>query len=308
MWNDGSGNLTNITSKIQAGKLGAWLEMRDSSIPGYLDQMNTLARTLISEVNRLHSSGVGLTYYDSLTASYTADPAAALASAASGLAFWDDIVEGASFSLWVYDTTTDSYTETSITVDPGDTLDDLRQKIDAVAGVSATISNDQLTINADSGYQFHFANDQSNVLMAVGLSTFFDGTDASDIAVSGVIESDVTKIAAALDHDALPGDNRNALAIADLQYANVLAGNTTTFDGYYSSLVGAVGAATSDAMTNADFQRSMVEQLQNRREQISGVSLDEEMTNLMKFQYAYDASAQMITVVQEMLDTVIGLI
>ncbi len=308
MWNDGSGNLTNMTSRIQEGKLGAWLEARDNFIPDYLNQTNTFARTLIAEVNRLHSSGVGLTYHDALTASHAADPAASLASAASGLAFWDQIVEGNAFSLWVYDTGADSYTETLITVDPGDTLGDLRQKIDAVAGVSATISNDQLTINATMGYQFHFGNDQSNVLMAVGLNTFFDGADASDIAVSGVTQSDVTKIAAAVDYDSLPGDNRNALAIADLQYANLLAGNTTTFDGYFNALVGSIGATTSDAMTNADFQTSMVEQLENRREQVSGVSLDEEMTNLMKFQYAYEASAQMIMVVQEMLDTVIGLI
>jgi flagellar hook-associated protein 1 FlgK len=61
-------------------------------------------------------------------------------------------------------------------------------------------------------------------------------------------------------------------------------------------------------MTNAEFQTSMVEQLENRREQISGVSLDEEMTNLMRFQHAYDASAQMIRVVEEMLDTVIGMV
>jgi flagellar hook-associated protein 1 FlgK len=308
MWNDGNGNLTNITSGIQAGKLAAWLEMRDNSIPQYLSDINTLANTMIGEVNRIHSSGVGLTYYDSLTASNDADPAFAMASAASGLDFWNEIVEGNSFSLWVYDIALDTHTETSITIDPGDTLNDLRLKIDAVAGVSATISSNQLTINGDVGYQFHFSGDSSNALMALGMNTFFDGTDAYDIAVSGVIQSDVTKIAAAIDHDALPGDNRNALAIADLQNANVLSGNTATFDGYFNSLVGAIGAATSDAMTNAEFQTSMVEQLENRREQISGVSLDEEMTNLMRFQHAYDASAQMIRVVEEMLDTVIGMV
>lgn len=308
MWNDGNGNLTNITSGIQGGKLGAWLEMRDSTITQYISQINTLAHSMIGEVNRLHSDGVGLTYYDSLTASYDADPTVPLASAASGLAFWDEIVEGNSFSLWVYDTATQTYTETSITIDPGDTLESLRQKIDAVVGVSATISNDQLTINAGSGYQFHFSDDESNVLMALGVNTFFDGSDASDMAVNSVIQNDVTKIAAAIDHETLPGDNRNALAIADLQYQTLMAGGTSTFDGYYNSLVGEIGNASSEAKSSASYQISLVEQLQNRREQISGVSLDEEMTNLIKFQHAYEASAQMITVVDEMMDTIIGLI
>ena len=308
MWNDGKGNLINITPHIQEGKLGAWLEMRDDSVPQYLNQINTLARSVIAEVNRLHSSGVGLTYYDSLTASYDADPTAALASAASGLSFWDEIVEGNSFTLTVYDTGAETYTSSSITIDPGDTLEDLRQKIDALSGVSATISNGELTIAADSGYQFLFSGDDSNVLMALGINTFFDGSDAPDMALSSVIESDVNKIAAATDYDALPGDNRNALAIADLQSQTLLAGATSTFDGYYSSFVGEVGHAASEAESCANYQTSLVEQLQHRREQISGVSLDEEMTNLMKFQHAYDASAQMIRVVDEMLDTIIGLI
>ena len=308
MWNDGKGNLVNITAEIQEGKLGGWLDMRDNSIVEYLDQIDTLARSMIAEVNRLHTSGVGLTYHDSLTASYRADPTAAMASAASGLDFWDEIAEGNSFSLWVYDTTAQTYTETSITIDPGDTLEDLRQKIDAVAGVSATISNDQLTITGNGGYQFFFSGDQSNVLMALGVNAFFDGSDASDMAVCSAIQSDVNKIAAALDHDALPGDNRNALAIADLQAQTLMASGTATFGGYYDSLIGVVGNNASEAQKNADYQISLVEQLRNRREQVSGVSLDEEMTNLMKFQHAYEASAQMIHVVDEMVDTIIGLV
>ncbi|MBW2056218.1 MAG: flagellar hook-associated protein FlgK [Deltaproteobacteria bacterium] len=308
MWNDGKDNLTDITSKIEQGKLGAWLEMRDDTIAGYIDQLNTLAQSMIGEVNRLHSSGVGLSYHTSLTTSYEADPAASLASSASGLPFWDEIVEGNGFSLWVYNTATQGETETSITVDPGDTLQDLGQKVDAVTGVSATVSGGYMTISADSGYEFHFSDDQSDVLMALGLNGFFDGTGASDMAVNSVIQNDVSKIAAATDHRALPGDNRNALAIADLQNANLLAGNTATFDGYYNSLVGSVGASLSDAKTATDHQESMVEHIENRREEVSGVSLDEEMTNLMEFQQAYEASAQMIRVVGEMLDTVMSLV
>jgi flagellar hook-associated protein 1 FlgK len=144
--------------------------------------------------------------------------------------------------------------------------------------------------------------------MALGVNTFFDGADASDMAVNSVIQSDVSKIAAAADYDALPGDNRNALAIGDLQYQTLIPGGTSTFEGCYSSLIGEVGNTSLEAQKTTSYQTSVVEQLHNRREQISGVSLDEEMTNLMRFQHAYNASAQMIRVVDEMMDTIIGLI
>jgi flagellar hook-associated protein 1 FlgK len=136
---------------------------------------------------------------------------------------------------------------------------------------------------------------------------FFSGTSASDIAVNQVIVDDVNLIAAASSADGVPGDNGNAIAIADLQNRLLMDG-TTTFDDYFSSLISVVGSDVKEVTANFDHQDSMVAQLDNYRESISGVSLDEEMVNLVKFQHAYDAAAKLISTVDELLNTVVNMI
>jgi flagellar hook-associated protein 1 FlgK len=139
-------------------------------------------------------------------------------------------------------------------------------------------------------------------------NAFFAGTSASDIAVEVSIASDVTLIAAAANAAGVPGDNANALAIADLQNALTLSGNTATFDEFYNALVSGVGNETHKAATYLDHQTATVSQLGNFRESIAGVSLDEEMVNLVKFQHAYDAAAKLITTVDELLGTLISMV
>ena len=137
---------------------------------------------------------------------------------------------------------------------------------------------------------------------------FFTGTSASDIAVNPNLVNDVNRIAASGTAAGVPGDNTMALAIADLQVALTMSGGTATFDDYYNSVVSDVGNDVQTASTNFDHQTSMVTQLNNYRESISGVSLDEEMINLIKFQHAYDAAAKLITTVDELLNTVINMV
>ena len=137
---------------------------------------------------------------------------------------------------------------------------------------------------------------------------FFTGTSASQIAVNLNIVNDVNLIAASGTPGGVPGDNSRAIAIANLQYATTMSGGTATFDDYYNSVVSDVGNDVLTASTNFDHQTSMVNHLDNYRESISGVSLDEEMINLIKFQHAYDAAAKLITTVDELLNTVINMV
>ncbi len=136
---------------------------------------------------------------------------------------------------------------------------------------------------------------------------FFVGTDASDIAINSAIEADVDLIAAAADAASLPGDNSVAIAIAELQNGLTMSGGSSTFDDYYIALVGDVGADVSQADLNFDHQTTMINHLQNYREEVSGVSLDEEMVNLVKYQHAYNAAARLFTTTDEMMETLIGL-
>lgn len=137
---------------------------------------------------------------------------------------------------------------------------------------------------------------------------FFTGTSASQIAVNPNIVNDVNLIAASGTAAGVPGDNSTAIAIANLQNALTMSGGAATFDDYYNSVVSDVGNDVQTASTNFDHQTSMVNHLNNYRESISGVSLDEEMINLIKFQHAYDAAAKLITTVDELLNTVINMV
>ena len=87
-----------------------------------------------------------------------------------------------------------------------------------------------------------------------------------------------------------------------------MSSGTTTFDGYYDSLVSDVGADTRDAAVNLQHQDSMITRLEAYREQVAGVSLDEEMVELIQAQHAYNAAAKLITSADEMMATLIGMV
>jgi flagellar hook-associated protein 1 FlgK len=129
---------------------------------------------------------------------------------------------------------------------------------------------------------------------------------AERLALSRDIEHNVNNIAVALQPDA-PSDNRNALAIANLQNHHMMNGGHTTADDFYNSIVSEVGVASARNKEALGQQQSIITQLNRVRDQVSGVSIDEETTNLMQFQHAFDASARVIRVADEMMDTVLKL-
>ncbi len=136
---------------------------------------------------------------------------------------------------------------------------------------------------------------------------FFSGTDASDVAVDSVVLGDLNAVAAAMNGPpAAAGDGSNASAISDLQYARNLLGATATYDSFYEGFVSSLGAATREAERLESVQTLVLGHLEQARLSVSGVSLDEEMVNLMRFQRAYEAAARIISVVDEMLDTLIN--
>ncbi len=137
---------------------------------------------------------------------------------------------------------------------------------------------------------------------------FFTGTSATDMAVNQDILDDVNLIAASDSAGGVPGDAGNAIAIADLQNGLLMDGANATFDEYYNSLVSNVGATLETAQTNLSSQTETLEYLENYRESISGISLDEENINLIKYQNAYEAAAMLISIVDELMDTVIDLV
>ncbi len=134
---------------------------------------------------------------------------------------------------------------------------------------------------------------------------FFTGTGARDIEVSAFIDSDYGHIATAGAPNA-PGDGSVALAIYQLSDAPLMNGGTTKVGDFYRAVIGELGQDTQQANIMTQNHQLLVDHLQNRQEQIAGVSLDEESVHLLEYQRTYQAAARVMTTVDEMLDKVIN--
>jgi flagellar hook-associated protein 1 FlgK len=204
-WADLSGTATNITSEINAGKIGGWLQVRDTQIVGYQDQLNTLADELRGRINAIHASGFGL--------------------------------------------------------------------------------------NGTTGTNLFDAG----------------GSGAANFQINPAILNDFNRIAASATAGGVPGNADNAIAIQDLRSALTMNG-TATFDAAVTALASQVGYDVQTAKANSSHQADLMTYLENYRESISGVSLDEEMVNLVKFEAAYNAAAKMVSMADDMLNTLMNII
>jgi len=129
---------------------------------------------------------------------------------------------------------------------------------------------------------------------------------AEFIGLSDDIQASANNIATAMIANA-PGDNRIAIAISKLQNERLMDQGNATVDEWYNSIVSDVGVAAQRNRFALNQQRDIMTQLGKVRDQISGVSIDEETTNLLQYQHAFDASAKVIQVADDMLKTVLAL-
>jgi flagellar hook-associated protein 1 FlgK len=125
------------------------------------------------------------------------------------------------------------------------------------------------------------------------------------ITVRGDLQSDPRLVAAAVAANTVPGDNRNALALADLELNAVIDGNTP--HDYRANQVRRTGDEVSRAVRDQDITQARRNQTTNLRESISGVNIDQELSDLVKIQAAYEAAAKIVTTADEMLQTVLAI-
>ena len=283
----------NITSTVKGGQLRGYLDMRDTEIGSILDKMNILSGSFIQEFNRVHREGFGI-------------------DGSSGLDFFTPLNVKVGHDVNNKGTASVSMTNaspTSISVD----------EFEMVFTSSSSFNLNNLTTNASLGtFEFNagttfnvkdgFAVTISGAAVSGDKVKFSASEDAaSRMSVSSKITADRQKIAAGTTTNA---DGGNALRMANLQ--NELAFNSVTwssgsgsftFDEYYNAVVSTIGIESFSAQAILRQQEGVMLQLNSRRESISGVSIDEEMIKMIKFQQAYNASARMISMVDEMLDT-----
>ncbi len=176
----------------------------------------------------------------------------------------------------------------------------IQGKIDARDGALASLTGSVNTLAST-------LITQVNTIHATGYSatgttgnTFFNGTDASNITVNPTLVANpglIQTSGSATDS----GDNSVALQLAQLGSTTLTALNGQTFNSNYDTAVAALGDSLSTANDQVTSQTTVAQMLQTQRSSVSGVSVDTEMTNLMTYQRAYEASAQLVTTLNTML-------
>jgi flagellar hook-associated protein 1 FlgK len=294
------------TVPVTSGSIGA-LEGVRSQITSTTDSINTIAQNLISSVNQLSASGQGTEGFTNVTSTNAVnDPTAALNSTSAGLqetptngSFVVSVTQanGTSKSTLVNVNLSGNGTQTS--------LNSLATSLSAIAGVSATVANGQLTIKStNASSQISFSQDSSGTLAALGVNTFFSGNGAGNIAVNSTVANQPSLLAAAQNGE--PGDNSNALAMAQLEGQPLAGLGGESLSSSYQSLVNQVANNAAAAKTNATATTTVQQTLQDQQQSVSGVSLNDETVNLLQQQQAFQAAAQVVTTVNAMYTTLLA--
>ena len=125
------------------------------------------------------------------------------------------------------------------------------------------------------------------------------------IQVNSAISADVNRIAVATS---VNGNGENASLIAAVQNELLMNNKTASLGSFLATMVGQIGQQVSMSKTNNDRQTVIANLLGNQRESVSGVSIDEEMIRLISYQMGYNAAGKLVSVVDEILDTLMGII
>jgi len=295
--------------RLRGGELAGLVASRDDVLGGLVDDLDRLAGGIIWEVNRVHSEGQGLTPLGAVTAGEAViDPDAVLTAA--GLHFTP--LHG-QFNVTVLQRDTGVGTTTTIDVDldglDGNdaTLTGVAAALDAVTGIRAYVdSRHRLVVEAESDQTaFAFSDDSSGLLAAVGVNTLFGGWDSRTFAVADTVAADPSLVAASRSGDAADASNLTAML-------EIRSGALADLDGLAPSEFLETSAATlavqtasaDDAALAADIFLSA---LHAEREAHSGVSLDEEAMDLIRFEQTFQAAARLIATVHELMQMILDM-
>ncbi len=285
MFDPGTGSTFDITPFVSNGRMKALLEQRDTVLPGLIDQLDRLAAGVVNEVNQQHKLGFGLDGSTGLDLFSPISPTAIGATNNAG---------SATISATVSDPTALTFQPYELKSSGGlYTLKNLTTGV-SVSGAGPSLTLEGMTVTQTGGAPVE--GDIFRVSAHQGL--------AGNIAVA---ITDPNKLAASSSLATTPGDNANALAIARIQDKSLSGLGGVTVQGFYTGFTGEVGSRSQSAQRRLDAEEIVQRQLVNLREEASGVSIDEEMTNLIKYQRAFEASARIITTTDQLFETILAM-
>ncbi len=287
--------LVNVNERIEGGKLKANLDLRDIILPEYMNKLNMMVFDFTEAINAQHRLGYGLdgstgnnfftTLYDlSINSGSYSDISLKLMN-----------INNSTYSSYQIQFDGTSWTVIDNSQSPPQTITHNVTSWTVGTDIYYRVSFNEMEVtlkNPTVNLDFNFQIKQHTTL-------YFD-----------VTISDSKKIAAAGQDPTGPNsgamDNVNARAIYSL-LDRAIIGNSKPID-YYRAIVSEVGVISNSAKIQRNFQESLVQELQNRRQNLSGVSLDEEAINLVKYQKMYEASARVIRVADELLTTLFDMV
>jgi flagellar hook-associated protein 1 FlgK len=289
-----------------SGQLAGLLASRDTALGGFLDTLDNFSQTLADEFNKVYSSGQGLTGYQQLTSENAVDaPNVALDQA--GLSCTP---KNGDFQFLVENTQTGLTQTSDIRVDlSGDgndlTLNGLAAELNQVNGITASVTaGNRLSISCSSpNEQFAFSSDNSGVLAALGLNTFFTGDSASGLGVNTTLANDPSLLASS--SGGIGTDTNNAATLANFANQALTSQGGNTLTDLYDNMTSDLAQASATASSSAQAAQSFNDTLTSQKASESGVNLDDQTIQLMAFQRAYQASANFIQTIQQMFQSLL---
>jgi flagellar hook-associated protein 1 FlgK len=290
---NGAGAQINITSEIKDGELRGTLDMRDVVLAGFKDRLDRLAAGIVREVNRAHQAGIsldgqrGLNFFNPLTPTVVANTnntgtASVSVANASPLTASVDKYEMAftGANTFTLNNLTTGFASGSFTFVAGTSFNLANGLAVTITGSGVSGDRVRFSLSEDAASLMRVADDVKGnpVRIAAGKTSVSDGANATDLA-----------------------QLENTLSFNSTTLTSSGSGSFT-FGEYYASLIGDVGVNSKASQNHLAQQEGIMLQLNTRREGSSGVSLDEEMLNLIKFQQAYAASARMISAASQMFE------
>lgn len=333
------GTRYNVTEQLSGGKLGAMLDLRgrvissgvnggypqDGIIQGYVNKLDSLAQTIITETNNIYAKSAQTSMQ---TQNLDLKSNTSLQNAYNN-------IESGSFDMIVYDSAGKEVARKTISIDNATSMGDdtFSKSILTQMNTSTDDNKDNNSLNdvddyykatfmdngafslsptsLNNGYTIALQDNGTNFPGVIGVSQFFTGTDGSNIDV----KTEYKKNPLLMQAYAAPvvGNHDVANAMVQLQYNSLNfyakdgSSSKETVAGYYSSLTTTVATDASAASTSYDTNEALHNTINTQFLSISGVNKDEELANLMQYQSSYSAAAKIITTIDEMLQTLLGI-
>jgi flagellar hook-associated protein 1 FlgK len=329
-----------FASNITGGKVGAMLELRGTTIgddgefqDGFLQEtinnLDAFAQGMIESTNNL--------YAQSSTSSMRSNPMNFLSN--QPLMNTGENFTTGTFDIVVYDIDGKETGRRQITINDSTVMEDTPLTVNSIIGqIRASLDDNSdnnslndiddmldvgyassvFQLNMKSGFDsqgYTFAiedskTDPTNFAGAIGVSRFLDGYDAKTLALNSDIKSDPTQIRGFKSPTG--GDNQTALDMVELQFSSINFNNGTntssdTLYGYFDTLVTKVGTKTNSAILSNDSITAQYNAVKQEYDSVSKVSIDEELANLIRYQTSYGAAAKIITTIDQMMTTLLGI-